>query len=99
MMQNSYFLQSNIAFKIIADNSFGFPLERTRSIPLKYIWFVPVSAMPMLRMGALCFCGKSSEDALKDNVPSSFLIILKIRIVSPLDNQVINALQRKRREL
>lgn len=55
----------------------------------------PVSAMPMLRMVALCFCGKSSGAALKLNVPSSFFIILKMRMVSPFANQVINALQWK----
>lgn len=44
---------------------------------------VPVSAMPMLRTGALCFGGKSSGAALKLNVPSSFFIILKIRMASP----------------
>lgn len=54
---------------------------------------VPVSAMPMLRMVALCFCGKSSGAALKLKVPSSFFTILKIRMVSPLANHVINALQ------
>lgn len=56
---------------------------------------VPVSAMPMLRMVALCFCGKSSGAALKLKVPSSFFIILKIRMVSPFANQVINALRWK----
>jgi len=54
---------------------------------------VPVSAMPMLRMGALCFWGKSSAAALKAMVPSSRLTILKMRMVSPLASQVMNALQ------
>lgn len=57
---------------------------------------VPVSAMPMLRMGALCFCGKSSAADLKFSVPSSFFVILKIRMASPLANQVMNALKRER---
>lgn len=56
---------------------------------------VPVSAIPMLRMGALCFWTKSSGAALKLRVPSSFLIILKTRMVSPFASQVINALQRE----
>lgn len=44
---------------------------------------IPVSAMPILSMGAICFFGKSSAAALKVKVPSSFLIILKTRMVSP----------------
>lgn len=56
---------------------------------------VPVSAMPMFKMVALCFCGKSSGAALKLNVPSSFFIILKTRMVSPLASQVMKALQRQ----
>lgn len=49
----------------------------------------------MLRMGALCFCRKSSGAALKLKAPSSFFIILKTRIVSPFASQVINALQQQ----
>lgn len=56
---------------------------------------VPVSAIPMLRMGALCFCGKSSVAALKLKVPSSFLIILKTRMASPFASHMINALQQQ----
>lgn len=37
---------------------------------------LPVSATPMLMTGALCFFGKSSEDAVKVKLPSSFFVIL-----------------------
>lgn len=37
---------------------------------------IPVSAIPMLMTGALCFFGKSPEVAVKVKLPSSFLVIL-----------------------
>ena len=49
--------------------------------------------MPMLSMLALCFWGKSSGAALKVKVPSSFLIILNILMVSALASHVMKALQ------
>lgn len=55
--------------------------------------YIPVSAIPILIMGALCLFGKSSGAAVNVNEPSSLLVILKTRIVSSFASHAMKALQ------
>lgn len=58
---------------------------------------IPVSATPMLMMGALCSFGKSSGSAVYVKLPSSFFVILNSLRVSPLASHAIKALLEERR--
>lgn len=53
----------------------------------------PLDAMAILIISDLCLTGKSNSPVTAVPVPSFLLLVLKIRIVLPLANAVMNALK------